>query len=84
MPKQKTPSYNCLCILQVSDIERNSSAHIGILQKQIDDIWRNVSQNSDTIDIVHTNLKVDVTNLNMSLQQQIDTVKKMEGPMVGT
>ena len=65
-------------------MERNSSAHIGILQKQIDDIKRNVSQNSDTIDIVHTHLKVDVTNVNMSLQQQIDSVRKMEGPMVGT
>ena len=70
-------------MLQVSDVERNSSAHIGILQKQIDDIKRNVSQNSDTIDIVHTHLKVDVTNVNMSLQQQIDSVRKMEGPMVG-
>ena len=69
--------------LQVSDVERNSSAHIGILQKQIDDIKRNVSQNSDTIDIVHTHLKVDVTNVNMSLQQQIDSIRKMEGPMVG-
>ena len=65
-------------------MERNSSAHIGILQKQIDDMKRNVSENSDTIDIVHTHLKVDVTNINMSLQQQIDSVRKMEGPMVGS
>lgn len=65
---------------KVSEIERNSSAQIGILHQQIENLEKNISHNSDTIDYVYTNLKVDVTNLTASVQQQLDTISKMEGP----
>ena len=69
-------------LLQVSEVERNSSAQVGILHKQIEDLKKNITQNSDTTDIVYTNLKLDLFNLSTSVQQQLDTISKMEGPRV--
>ena len=69
--------------LQVSELERNSSAQIGILNQHIANLEKNISQNSDTTADVYTELKIDVTNLTASVQHQLDTISKMEGPRVG-
>ena len=65
-------------------MERNSSAQIGVLHKQIEDVRTNISQNSDKTDIVYTNLKLDLFNLSTSVQQQLDTISKMPGPRVSS
>lgn len=67
-------------IQKVSELERNSSAQIGILNQHIANLEKNISQNSDTTADVYTELKIDVTNLTASVQHQLDTISKMEGP----
>ena len=63
-------------------MERNSSAQIGVLHRQIEGLRTNISQNSNKTDFVYTNLKLDLFNLSTSVQQQLDTISKMPGPRV--